>query len=91
MSDEVPTSTELVKAAAEGVASGGIAALIEPVSSFLAALLGPATTELGAWAGDVVAFQSANSGMPTSASHRSTYRPSTMRRSSRRSTTELHP
>lgn len=56
MSDDLPTTTEIIAAAAEGSAHGMIGALIEPVTEFLSTLLGPATAELGGWAGDVVEF-----------------------------------
>ena len=56
MTDDNPTPVEIVAAVAEGSARGAIAALIEPVGGFLGLLLGPATRELGGWAGDVVEF-----------------------------------
>ena len=56
MSDDSPTSVEIIAAAATGSTSGAVEALIEPVTGFLGTLLGPATKELGRWAGDVVEF-----------------------------------
>jgi hypothetical protein len=56
VTDDNPTSVEIVAAVADGSTRGAIAALIEPVNGFLGMLLGPATKELGGWAGDVVEF-----------------------------------
>jgi hypothetical protein len=56
VTDDNPTPVEIVAAVADGSTHGAIAALIEPVNGFLGMLLGPATKELGGWAGDVVEF-----------------------------------
>lgn len=48
---------ELVKAAAEGTASGAISSLVAPVSEFLGKLLGRPAEELGGWAADVISFR----------------------------------
>jgi hypothetical protein len=48
---------EIIKAGAEGAASGAITALIAPVAGFLGKLFGPSTEQLGGWAGDVIGYQ----------------------------------
>jgi hypothetical protein len=48
---------ELIKAGAEGAASGAIGALIEPISGFLGKLFGGSAEQLGGWAADIVAFR----------------------------------
>jgi hypothetical protein len=55
MPDEEPT--EIIKAVAEGSAKGTIDALLRPFTAFLGRLLGPATEELGGWAGEAVAVR----------------------------------
>jgi hypothetical protein len=57
MSDDVPTTAEIVKATAEGTAAGVIGALLEPVRAFFGNLLGASVEEFGGWGGDVIAFK----------------------------------
>jgi hypothetical protein len=52
-------SAEIIKAVAEGSAKGTIDALLQPFTAFLGKLLGPATEELGGWAGEAVAVRRA--------------------------------
>jgi hypothetical protein len=51
MSDDVPTTAEIIAAGMQGTVAG----LTEPVVRFLAKLLGPATGQVGDWLGEVVA------------------------------------
>lgn len=57
MSDDIPSSAEIVKSVTEGT----VAALIEPITTFLDRLVGPAADQLGGWAGDFVEIKRAMS------------------------------
>jgi hypothetical protein len=51
VSDDVPTTTEIIVAGMQGVTAG----LTDPAVRFLARLFGPATNEAGGWLGEIIA------------------------------------